>query len=850
MKIKYLSILSCFIGLSTSAADNPHLGPDVVPFVKQYCLDCHNDDKEKGDRSFEAFLQNPEDPNELFTLEEIVDLLNLGDMPPDEDDVLQPPSEERRKAVDSITEYLLAVEENRAPSETVLRRLTRYEYNNSMRDLLGVNPDIADATTQFPIDQEKHGFTNIGEAQVLSQHQLALYLKAARIYLDQALVFGKERPEKKTWIFKPEDFTKQTRGNAQVKYSVLDESGNFFDIAHGEPADRRTNPPLDFVKTGVPADGTYQISVTAEAVGRINPYDPNVLQLDLTDPIKLGIWHATEKRFLDKGNLSGRKLEGVFDLLDNKPATFEVSSWMSEGSIPFINYINGPGAAKGILNRVINAYHPYAKIPGNADIDRMTEQGIPLPESQINPETRLYISQFYVGPRVRVYEMKLEGPIEREWPTRGHRNIIGKETNPSKVNIPQMMTAFAKKAFRRPVKRSEIQHYIDYALGRIKAGIDHEEAIKLGLSAILTSPRFLFLDEGNSENGTTLDAYELASRLSYTLWSSMPDEELLKLAASKKLTQKKTLIQQVKRLLNDPRSKAFIEQFPRAWLRLDKIGTMPPSNAQYPNYYKKRMEVAMKTETQLFFDYVLRENRPITDFINGSYTFVNGALAKHYGLEGDFGETFRKTSLPASARRQGLLGHASVLTASANGVETSPVVRGVWVLENILGTPPSPPPPDVPPIEPDTRGATTIREQLAKHREVESCRDCHARIDPWGFGLEHYDPIGGFREHYTIFSGSGKIARQAQGRKVDGSSELPSGEYLINELDLIGALAERKELFAKNLITKLLTYSTGRELTFKDKVEVDEIVSRVSQSGYGMEDLLVEVLLSSIFRSR
>ncbi len=197
MKIKYLSILSCFIGLSTSAADNPHLGPDVVPFVKQYCLDCHNDDKEKGDRSFEAFLQNPEDPNELFTLEEIVDLLNLGDMPPDEDDVLQPPSEERHKAVDSITEYLLAVEENRAPSETVLRRLTRYEYNNSMRDLLGVNPDIADATTQFPIDQEKHGFTNIGEAQVLSQHQLALYLKAARIYLDQALVFGKERPERK-----------------------------------------------------------------------------------------------------------------------------------------------------------------------------------------------------------------------------------------------------------------------------------------------------------------------------------------------------------------------------------------------------------------------------------------------------------------------------------------------------------------------------------------------------------------------------------------------------------------------------------------------------------------------------
>lgn len=852
MKVRHLvyicfGLYSCAIG----ATEAPQLSSNVVPFVKQYCIDCHNDEKEKGDRSFVSLLRNPDAPDEQFTLEEIVDLLNLGDMPPDEDDVLQPSSDERREVVKTITQYLLEVEENRAPSETILRRLTRVEYNNTMRDLLEVNPDVLDATTQFPIDPEIHGFTNIGEAQVISEHQLGLYLKAARAYLDQALVFGEEKPESKTWVFKPEDFTKQIRGNAQVRYSVLDETGRFFDIAHGEPADRRTNPPLNFVKDGgVPVSGTYRITVTAEAVGRKNPYDPEVLQLDLTDPLKLGVWQATEKQFLNKGNLAGRKLLGVYDLLDNEPATFKVESWMNEGAIPFVNYLNGPGAAKGILNRVINAYHPYAKIPGNADIDRMKEQGIPLPESQINPETRLYISQFYVGPRVRVYEMKLEGPLESDWPTEAHRNIIGKETDPKKVNVPRMLTSFAEKAFRRPIKRSEVQHYINYVQERIQSGIGHEEAIKLGLSAILTSPRFLFLDEGNPENGLALDAYELASRLSYTLWSSMPDNELLRLAASKKLTRPDVLTRQIKRLLKDPRSEAFVEQFPRAWLRLDKIGTMPPSNAQFPSYYKKRLEAAMMTETRMFFDYVLRENRPITDFINGSYSFVNDALAQHYGLKGEFGEIFRKADLPATARRKGLLGHASVLTASANGVETSPVVRGVWVLENILGTPPSPPPPDVPPIEPDTRGATTIREQLAKHREVESCRDCHARIDPWGFGLEHYDPVGGFREHYTIFSGSGKIARQTQGRKVDGFSELPSGDYLRNEQDLITALSERKELFAKNLTSKLLTYATGRELTFKDKIEVDAIVDQISQSGYGMEDLLVELLTSSIFMSR
>jgi hypothetical protein len=574
------------------------------------------------------------------------------------------------------------------------------------------------------------------------------------------------------------------------------------------------------------------------------------LQLDLEPPLKLGIWQVAEKIFFEKSSVKGRILDGVFDLTDDEPRTFEVSSWMSKGSIPFINYINGPGAAKGILNRVINAYHPYAKIPGDADIDRMIEQGIPLPEKQINPETRVYISQFYEGPRVRVYEMTLEGPLLEEWPPAGHKNIIGKTTNAKNVDIPRMVTAFASKAFRRPVKTDEVQHYVDYIDGRIDAGISHAEAVKLGLSAILTSPRFLFLDEGDRESDQKLDNYELATRLSYAIWCSMPDQRLLDLASKEKLTDQKVLIKQAERMLKDPRSKGFTDHFTEAWLRLDKIGTMPPSNSQYPAYYKKRMETAIKTETRMLFDYILSENRPVTDFLDAPYTFVNDALAQHYDLEGDFGEDFRFTKLPKHARRSGLLGHASVLTASANGVETSPVVRGVWVLENILGTPPSPPPPDVPAIEPDTRGATTIREQLAKHRNIESCADCHAKIDPWGFALEHYDPVGGFRENYTIFSGDGKIARRATGKKIDGSAVLPWGDSIKNEMDLKKHLMEHKDLFVRNLTTKLLTYATGRELTFKDRRNVDIIVEEISEQGYGMRDLFLEIISSDIFQGR
>lgn len=840
----------CLFSFRFAMAEPRALGPEVGEFIRKYCLNCHNDNKEKGDRSFESLLKNLTNPEETYVLEEIVDLLNLGDMPPDEEDVLQPLSAERSEFIDTITAYLLSLEESRSPAETILRRLTRYEYKNTMRDLLGVVPEVMDATKQFPEDQETHGFKNVGSGQALSQHQLSLYMQAARTYLDSALVFGQEEPQTRFWRFGPEDFTKDTRGNATIKYRVLDETGKFFDIGHGEPADRRPNAPLKFVNEGVPSSGYYKISVVAEAVGRHNPYDPEVLGLDLASPLKLGVWHVPEKRFLQKSSTEGRHLVEVFDLPDNEPSIFEAMTWMPEGSIPFINYINGPGAAKGILNRVINAYHPYAKIPGNADIDRMKERGLPLPEKQIDPETRVYISQFYVGPRVRVYEMKLEGPFTKDWPPLGHQNLFGKVTDPAKVDIPSALTRFACKAFRRPVQQSEIKHYIEYVEDQIDSGVGHAEAIKFGLAAILVSPRFLFLDEGDVESGLKLDAFELASRLSYSLWASMPDDELYDLALSGKLLQKKTMLKQVERLLDDSRSSEFVKRFPEAWLRLDKIGTMPPSGSQYPSYYAKRLESAMKEETRLFFEHVLRNNRPITDFLDGSYSFVNDALAQHYGLEGEFGERFQRVDLPGSVRRSGLIGHASVLTATANGVETSPVVRGVWILENILGTPPSPPPPDVPPIEPDTRGATTIREQLAKHREIETCADCHSKIDPWGFGLEHYDPIGGFRDRYSIFYGEGRIAMRKPGLPVDGSTRLPSGQTLKDERDLKKALVDREDLFARNLVSKLLVYSTGRELTFRDRVEVGEIVDRAKENGYGFRDLVLDVFASSIFHNR
>ncbi|MEM6885054.1 MAG: DUF1592 domain-containing protein, partial [Verrucomicrobiota bacterium] len=397
---------------------------------------------------------------------------------------------------------------------------------------------------------------------------------------------------------------------------------------------------------------------------------------------------------------------------------------------------------------------------------------------------------------------------------------------------------FATKAFRRPVKREEVLHYVDFVTDAISSGASHEEGIKLGLKAVLASPRFLFLDEGNVEtDGEYLNSFEFASRLSYAFWCSMPSDELFELAKQNRLTDEKALIKVLDNILDDPRSIAFVEHFADSWLRLDRVGSMPPARREYRHYYEDQLEAAMLKETHLFFDFIVRNDRPITDFLDANYTFVNEGLARHYGIEEVYGTHFRQVRLDDDLGRRGILGHASVLTATANGIETSPIVRGVWVLENILGTPPSPPPPDVPAIEPDVRGAVTIREQLAKHRQIESCNNCHQKIDPWGFALESYDPIGGYREEF-------------RGNPIDPSSKLPNGLILNNSDDLKQALMLRRRDITKNLARKLLIYCTGRELTFRDEPELEQIVNEVARNGYGMRDLLRAVVTSDIIRRR
>lgn len=467
----------------------------------------------------------------------------------------------------------------------------------------------------------------------------------------------------------------------------------------------------------------------------------------------------------------------------------------------------------------------------------------------------------YPGPGLKIHWMEVEGPFPEAWPTESYRRVFG-NIDPKKgtlADAEKLIRELLPRAFRRPVVEGEEQPFVVLMASLLESGQPFDAALRAGIKAVLSSPKFLYFRELD----TQLDDYALASRLSYFLWSTMPDETLFTLARSGELKKPDVLRAQVERMLKHSKAKSFTENFTGQWLSLRDINATTPDKALYPEFEEQLLWSSVN-ETQLFFNELLTNNLSVTNFVDSDFAMLNGRLAKHYGIPDVHGVAFRKVPLKPEYHRGGVLTQASILKVTANGTSTSPVLRGVWVLDRIMGRPVPPPPPNVPAVEPDIRGATTIREQLAKHRTTQNCAGCHAKIDPPGFALENYDVIGGWRDRYRVVAERkdwvnnrvGPLAKYLAayqyglGRQVEAGDTLPDGRQFADIAEFKKLLLTHPDQIARCLTQKLVTYATGQPVGFGDHAAVDRILVEAKKSDYGLRSLVHAVVTSELFRRK
>ena len=451
-------------------------------------------------------------------------------------------------------------------------------------------------------------------------------------------------------------------------------------------------------------------------------------------------------------------------------------------------------------------------------------------------------------------EVEVTGPLIDQWPPESHTRLLGTTDlkTGTLADAERILRSFVPRAFRRAVTDEEVTPYVALVKARLDSGRGFDESLRVGLVAALCSPNFIYLREEAETKSARISDIELASRLSYFINSTQPDGELMDLANRKQLSAPAALRAQVERLLNSPKSEAFIKNFTGQWLHLRQINDTTPDAKLYKNF-DELLQVSMMWESEGFFREMLNADAPVEDMLDSKWAMLNKRLADHYGIEGVQGLALRKVTLPAESVRGGVLTQAAVLKVTANGTTTSPVLRGVWVLENILGQPTPPPPPNTAGIEPDIRGATTVREQLAKHRNNESCNSCHSKIDPPGFALESFDPIGAHREKYLrwiVTNAEHNWGRVDFGSAVDPSGQTANNEAFADIREFKKLLLNRREDFARCLTEKLMTYALGRELGFSDRDAVSKIVAEAKVGGNGLRTLIHAIIQSETFATR
>lgn len=775
---------------------------NIRPVLVSHCYSCHSKDAEKPKGDFRVDQLSPDfsDAAGRDRWQAVVKRVIAGEMPPKSKP--RPPEKDIQSLRDWITGGLKAADARRAAEgRVVLRRLNRVEYENTVRDLLGVAIDLKD---QLPQDGSAGGFDNVAEALHVSTFLLEKYLEAADKALNLAIANGPKPPPliKKRYNLKE---TRQVKIPSERVFRPLDDAVVLFTSSPWQA--------IHLYEFYPPDRGNYRFRISAS--GFQSSGKPVTYRLDT------GLMGMTGKNHL----------VGYFDARADQPTVLE-----------FVDYLEARSTFR-IL--------PY----GLASAQTVHKIG----------------ADKYEGTGLAVQWVEVEGPLHDSWPPESHRRIFGDlprapapiynrsdrvevvSKNPD-ADAERILRAFARRAFRRAVTDDDIKPFLSLVKARLADKYSFEQAVRVGLMGVMVSPNFLFLREDvgaasqaapgkKTSDSTKLDDFALASRLSYFLWSTLPDEELLTLAEQRKLAPPQTLRLQVERMLKDPKAAAFTENFVGQWLGLRDIDATIPSHILYPDY-DDMLKHSMLKETYLFWDDVLKNDLSLTNFVHSDFTMLNGRLAKHYGIPDVNGWEFKKVPLPKDSHRGGVLTMASVLKVTANGTYTSPILRGAWVLERILGTPPPRPPEGVVAVEPDIRGATTIRQQLAKHRSVASCASCHAKIDPPGFALESFDVIGGWRDYYVL---DGRKANFRKGKKVEPADVLADGRSFKDIDEFKQLLLKDKDQIARNLTERLVTYATGATTLPADNPEIEAIIRTIRAKDYGLRTLVHEIVQSKLF---
>ncbi|MBM3853460.1 MAG: DUF1592 domain-containing protein [Verrucomicrobia bacterium] len=797
-------------------------------FVGKYCLKCHDVATQKGDREFESFKLPLTQEAELITAKDIVDQLTLREMPPSKAEAH--PTDDERLAIIRVLREGIASARGRIAStagRTVLRRLSNREYENTLAALFGRRVDTLGLTADFPKEKASEHIDTIGRSLVTSGFLLDQYFQSANRLVELRL--GRPETPPQTWRFNSnfrqyEELSGPHKAAFNYRYLCLYEQPNT-DTRQGGYGHIE-----DFLQ-GVPVSGLYDLEVEAQAMHRDTHYDPAIFGIDLSEPFLLGIvpGDATKNHIHYPQLIEPLLAQAVVP--DARPERIRFRVWLEAGQTPRFIFPNGPHESRASVLTINRRYADDFQ-------GRFAKAGV----------SRTHLLQEGKLPHIRISEVVIAGPVAEPGGSAEEIAVFGPGGFQAKRALDQL-EAFGARAYRRPLTsadRAAIRR--TYDARRAEDATPRQAALDT-LKMVLCSPSFLYFSEVTAEKDARLGPYDLASRLSYALWGAPPDRELRAAAAAKQLTTPAELRKQSLRLLADDRVGGFVNAFLDAWLNLRDLGGMPPPRESARGYYAENLPEAMKTEVRLFFRHLLRENGSVRQFLDADYTFADQRLARLYNLPEQktlrLADGFQRVNLAGNRQRGGLLGMAGVLTVSANGVETSPVTRAVWVSENILGLKPPPPPDVVPAIEPDVSGATTIRERLAKHRTDPACAECHRKIDPLGFSLESFDPIGRWRTTYPKPKGN------APAPPVDSSGEFSTGETYADFHGFKRILvAQRTEVFARHLLRQFLSYATGRHLEPLDDFVLEDVFDLVKKDDLGLRTLIVEALASEIFRSR